>query len=180
MKLSPESEETNAGVIKCRKTIINKVGSDQWNLRNNTFTLSTFTLSLIQIGEKGIFSFPGSRYFFDYLSREGPGGVDNYLHLKSSWKKSIIIINHANRNNAMKNFLTKAEFIRDTESQKVTKKPKSNVMKEDRDYFKSLEKNLLTATNQTSEDPIKSRIMKTVKNAKDFLQERELFWMYFD
>ena len=80
----------------------------------------------------------------------------------------------------MKNFLTKAEFIRDTESQKVTKKPKSNVMKEDRDYFKSLEKNLLTATNQTSEDPIKSRIMKTVKNAKDFLQERELFWMYFD
>ena len=80
----------------------------------------------------------------------------------------------------MKNFLTKAEFIRDTECQKVTKKTKSNVMKEDRDYFKSLEKNLLTATNQTSEDPIKSRIMKTVKNAKDFLQERELFWMYFD
>ena len=173
MKLSPESEETNAGVIKCRKTIINKVGSDLWNLRNNTFSLS-------QIGEKGIFSFPGSRYFFDYLSREGPGGVDNYLHLKSSWKKSVIIINHANRNNAMKNILTKAEFIRDTEGQKERKKPKSNVMKEDRDYFKNLEKNLLTESNQTSEDPVKSRIMKTVKNAKDFLQERELFWMYFD
>ena len=175
MKLSPESEETNAGVIKCRKTIINKVGSDHWNLWNNTFTLS-----LSQIGEMDICSFPGSRYFFDYLSREGPGGVDNYIHLKTSWKKSIIFINHANRNNAMKNFLTKAEFIRDTESQKVTKKTKSNVMKEDRDYFKSLEKNLLTESIQTSEDPIKSRIMKTVKNAKDFLQERELFWMYFD
>ena len=173
MKLSPESEETNAGVIKCRKTIINKVGSDHWNLWNNT-------LSLSQIGERGIFSFPGSRYFFDYLSREGPGGVDNYLHLKSSWKKSVIIINHANRNNAMKNILTKAEFIRDTEGQKERKKPKSNVMKEDRDYFKNLEKNLLTESNQTSEDPVKSRIMKTVKNAKDFLQERELFWMYFD
>ena len=173
MKLSPESEETNAGVIKCRKTIINKVGSDHWNLWNNT-------LSLSQIGERGIFSFPGSRYFFDYLSREGPGGVDNYLHLKSSWKKSVIIINHANRNNAMKNILTKAEFIRDTEGQKERKKTKSNVMKEDRDYFKNLEKNLLTESNQTSEDPVKSRIMKTVKNAKDFLQERELFWMYFD
>ena len=148
------------------------------NLRN-------FKLSLSQIGEKSIFSFSGSKYFFDYLSREGPGGVEKYLslHEKSSWKKSIVIINHANRKkaNQLENILRKAEFARDNESKtKITKTSKSNIMKEDREYFKNLEKNLLTENNQTSVDPVKSNILKTVKNANDFLQERELFWMYFD
>ena len=142
-------------------------------------------LSLSQIGEKNIFSFPGSRYFFDYLSREGPGGVEKYLslHEKSSWKKSIVIINHANRKkaNQLENVLRKAELARDNESKtKISKTSKSNIMKEDREYFKNLEKNLLTDSNPISVDPVKSNILKTVKNANDFLQERELFWMYFD
>ena len=148
------------------------------NLRN-------VKLSLSQIGEKNIFSFPGSRYFFDYLSREGPGGVEKYLslHEKSSWKKSIVIINHANRKkaNQLENVLRKAELARDNESKtKISKTSKSNTMKEDREYFKNLEKNLLTDSNPISVDPVKSNILKTVKNANDFLQERELFWMYFD
>ena len=142
-------------------------------------------LSLSQIGEKNIFSFPGSRYFFDYLSREGPGGVEKYLslHEKSSWKKSIVIINHANRKkaNQLENVLRKAELARDNESKtKRTKASKSNILKEDREYFKNLEKNLLTDSNPISVDQVKSNILKTVKNANDFLQERELFWMYFD
>ena len=142
-------------------------------------------LSLSQIGEKNIFSFPGSRYFFDYLSREGPGGVEKYLslHEKSSWKKSIVIINHANRKkaNQLENVLRKAELARDNESKtKRTKASKSNILKEDREYFKNLEKNLLTDSNPISVDQVKSSILKTVKNANDFLQERELFWMYFD
>ena len=105
------------------------------------------------------------------------------LHEKSSWKKSIVIINHANRKkaNQLENILRKAEFARDNEDKtKIPKTSKSNILKEDREYFKNLEKNLLTESNQTSVDPVKSNILKTVKNANEFLQERELFWMYFD
>ena len=140
-------------------------------------------MSLSQIGERSIFSFPGSMYFFDYLSREGPDGVDKYLRLqeKSSWKKSITIVNHANRRkvNQMENMLRKAEAARDNEGKKETKNSKINVMKEDKEYLKNLEKNLLSESYQQI-DPVKSSIMKTVKNANEFLQERELFWMYFD
>ena len=122
-------------------------------------------------------------YFFDYLSREGPDGVDKYLRLqeKSSWKKSITIVNHANRRkvNQMENILRKAEAARDNEGKKATKNSKINVMKEDKEYLKNLEKNLLSESYQQI-DPVKSSIMKTVKNANEFLQERELFWMYFD
>ena len=122
-------------------------------------------------------------YFFDYLSREGPDGVDKYLRLqeKSSWKKSITIVNHANRRkvNQMENILRKAEAARDNEGKKETKNSKINVMKEDKEYLKNLEKNLLSESYQQI-DPVKSSIMKTVKNANEFLQERELFWMYFD
>ena len=127
--------------------------------------------------------FPASMYFFDYLSREGPDGVDKYLRLqeKSSWKKSITIVNHANRRkvNQMENILRKAEAARDNEGKKETKNSKINVMKEDKEYLKNLEKNLLSESYQQI-DPVKSSIMKTVKNANEFLQERELFWMYFD
>ena len=122
-------------------------------------------------------------YFFDYLSREGPDGVDKYLRLqeKSSWKKSITIVNHAKRRkvNQMENILRKAEAARDNEGNKATKNSKINVMKEDKEYLKNLEKNLLSESYQQI-DPVKSSIMKTVKNANEFLQERELFWMYFD
>ena len=161
-----------------------KQSSIRWVLVSDE-NLRKVKLSLSQIGEKNIFSFPGSRYFFDYLSREGPGGVEKYLslHEKSSWKKSIVIINHANRKkaNQLENVLRKAELARDNESKtKRTKASKSNILKEDREYFKNLEKNLLTDSNPISVDQVKSNILKTVKNANDFLQERELFWMYFD
>ena len=161
-----------------------KQSSIRWVLVSDE-NLRKVKLSLSQIGEKNIFSFPGSRYFFDYLSREGPGGVEKYLslHEKSSWKKSIVIINHANRKkaNQLENVLRKAELARDNESKtKRTKASKSNILKEDREYFKNLEKNLLTDSNPISVDQVKSSILKTVKNANDFLQERELFWMYFD
>ena len=161
-----------------------KQSSIRWVLVSDE-NLRKVKLSLSQIGEKNIFSFPGSRYFFDYLSREGPGGVEKYLslHEKSSWKKSIVIINHANRKkaNQLENVLRKAELARDNESKtKRTKASKSNILKEDREYFKNLEKNLLTDSNPILVDQVKSNILKTVKNANDFLQERELFWMYFD
>ena len=161
-----------------------KQSSIRWVLVSDE-NLRKVKLSLSQIGEKNIFSFPGSRYFFDYLSREGPGGVEKYLslHEKSSWKKSIVIINHANRKkaNQLENVLRKAELARDNESKtKRTKASKSNILKEDREYFKNLEKNLLTDSNPISVDQVKSSILKTVKNANDFSQERELFWMYFD
>ena len=79
----------------------------------------------------------------------------------------------------MENILRKAEAARDNEGKKETKNSKINVMKEDKEYLKNLEKNLLSESYQQI-DPVKSSIMKTVKNANEFLQERELFWMYFD
>ena len=79
----------------------------------------------------------------------------------------------------MENILRKAEAARDNEGNKATKNSKINVMKEDKEYLKNLEKNLLSESYQQI-DPVKSSIMKTVKNANEFLQERELFWMYFD
>ena len=79
----------------------------------------------------------------------------------------------------MENILRKAEAARDNEGKKATKNSKINVMKEDKEYLKNLEKNLLSESYQQI-DPVKSSIMKTVKNANEFLQERELFWMYFD
>ena len=82
--------------------------------------------------------------------------------------------------NPMENILRKAEFARDNGSNKLKKISTSDTMKEDREYLKNLEKSLLTYSNQTSQDPVKSSILKTVKNANDFMQERELFWMYFD
>ena len=109
-----------------------KQSSIRWVLVSDE-NLRKVKLSLTQIGEKNIFSFPGSRYFFDYLSREGPGGVEKYLslHEKSSWKKSIVIINHANRKkaNQLENVLRKAELARDNESKtKISKTSKSNII----------------------------------------------------
>ena len=53
--LSPDSSLAENGILKCKKTIINK------------------------ISDEDVFFFSGSKYFFDHLRKEGTGSVDSYL-----------------------------------------------------------------------------------------------------
>ena len=53
--LAPDSSIVENGILKCKKTIINK------------------------INEEDVFFFSGSKYFFDHLRKEGEGSVDAYL-----------------------------------------------------------------------------------------------------
>ena len=107
--------------------------------------------------------------------------MDKYLHLdeKSSWKKSITLVNLDNKNLLKSNNVLNA-IVGEKVGQKEVKlnqQKSTKVMKEDREYLKNLERVLLT---KTQEDKVKVDILKTVKNANDYLQERELFWMHFE
>ena len=51
IKLMPEMEELQAGVMKCKKTILSKVGGDN------------------------VFFFNGSKYFLDYLRKQGENAI---------------------------------------------------------------------------------------------------------
>ena len=53
--LAPDSSIVENGILKCKKTIINK------------------------ISDEDVFFFSGSKYFFDHLRKEGTGSVDSYL-----------------------------------------------------------------------------------------------------
>ena len=54
--LAPDSSIAENGILKCKKTIINK------------------------ISDEDVFFFSGSKYFFDHLRKEGTGSVDSYLN----------------------------------------------------------------------------------------------------
>ena len=54
--LAPDSSIAKNGILKCKKTIINK------------------------ISDEDVFFFSGSKYFFDHLRKEGIGSVDSYLN----------------------------------------------------------------------------------------------------
>ena len=134
-----------------------------------------------QLGDKDVFNFNGATYFFDYLRKEGDNSVDKYLHLdeKSSWKKSITLVNLDNKNLLKSNNVLNA-IVGEKVGQKEVKlnqQKSTKVMKEDREYLKNLERVLLT---KKQDDKVKVNILKTVKNANDYLQERELFWMHFE
>ena len=54
--LASDSIVVQNGILKCKKTISNKIGDDD------------------------VFFFSGSKYFFDHLRREGEGAVDKYIN----------------------------------------------------------------------------------------------------
>ena len=66
--LAPDSSIAENGILKCKKTIINKI-SDEY-----------------------VFFFIGSKYFFDHLRNEGTGSVDSYLHgdVESFWATTTL------------------------------------------------------------------------------------------
>ena len=49
-------------------------------------------------------------------------------------------------------------------------------MNEDREYLKQLERTLLKQEDGNNNN----EVFKTVNNANQYLQDRELFWMNFD
>ena len=53
--LAPDSSVVENGILKCKKTIINKIDDDD------------------------VFFFTGSKLFFDHLRREGDGAVDAFI-----------------------------------------------------------------------------------------------------
>ena len=132
-----------------------------------------------QVGEKNIFEFNGSKHFLDYLRKDGPESIDKYLapeEKRSSWKKAITIgiANQEHKRNTEQAGCGSPRALNG--QQKGTK-----VMKEDREYLKQLEMELLSEPHADMvKHSNKSNILKTVKRANAYLQEREMFWMYFD
>ena len=68
--------------------------------------------SILQIGNKDLFVFDGSKYFFDFLRKGGHNSVDNYLEIdqKSSWKKSIFLVNFVINNEHNEQFSLSGEL----------------------------------------------------------------------
>ena len=67
-KLAPDSEKLKAGILKCRKTILN------------------------QVEDTNIFVFPGSMHFVDYLQKGGKDAVNDFINSKNTgklWKTDL-------------------------------------------------------------------------------------------
>lgn len=167
----PEADEIKSGVLKCRKTITNKASQ----VLNGNLCCSILFSN--QIGGKDLFEFSGAKYFFDFLRRGGRNSVDNYLRIdqKSTWKKSIFLVNLESRRMIQENQALKMFGSKNLKKEVKVNQKRLKIMKEDRDYLKQLEKTL-----SNDRDPTNSNIHGTVKTANEYLQEREQFWLYFD
>ena len=120
-KLAPDSEWLEAGVLKCKKTILNK------------------------INDEDVFFFPGSKHFMDHLRKQGDNSVDNFLNdvdTERNWKKTCTLVSLNNK----KEWVRRDDKNNKTDKRAVKNTRKSNKqdrMKIDKDYLKQLEKTLL-------------------------------------
>ena len=60
---------------------------------------------------------------------------------------------------------------------KIPQSKTSKMIQADKNYLKKLEKTILPSDEN---DKINTEIVSTIKNIKNYISERELFWMYYE
>ena len=125
--LIPDFEGIQSGILKCRKTILNKVDPDE------------------------VFFFSGSKHFIDYLRKQGSGAVDAFIqddNTDKNWKKTFALVN-LNAKKGNKDDL--AQRMRSSERMNIKEQKRGHRqdrMKKDKIYLKQLEKSLLPLTGK--------------------------------
>ena len=170
-KLAPDCDHLEAGVLKCKKTILNKIQDDD------------------------VFFFAGSKHFIDYLRKQGGNSVDVFLNdgfKEKKWKKSLTLVSL----NTKKGNGGKKNKVNEPCSKKVPEKDQKRTktqdrMKVDKDYLRNLEKKMaplsgtrvdVTRFDQhlkfmlNSQTAFREKVAKTVKQTMEFFETREEFW----
>ena len=146
-KLAPDSERIEAGISKCKKTILNKVGDGD------------------------VFFFPGSKRFIDHLRKGGNSIVENFINKENAAKtwKTTCNLASMSKNTAI------ATSLKKEEKHKAKKLVVPDRMKKDKDYLRNLEKSLVPLSGM-EEDRIREQVVKTVHETITYLDSREEFW----
>ena len=120
-KLAPDSDGIQAGILKCKKTILNK------------------------ISDEDVFFFSGSKYFIDYLRKQGDKSIDSFISdddSEKNWKKTFTLVSLSNKK-GQAGEVEKKDKMDKRSAEKVTKRTnKQDRMKKDKEYLRELEKKL--------------------------------------
>ena len=125
--LVPDFEGIQSGILKCRKTILNKVDPDE------------------------VFFFSGSKHFIDYLRKQGSGAVEAFIeddNTDKNWKKTFALVN---LNTKKGNIEDLAQMMKSSKRVKIkehNRGHRQDRMKKDKNYLKQLEKSLLPLSGQ--------------------------------
>ena len=121
-KLAPDSDGLQAGILKCKKTILNIVC------------------------DQDVFFFLGSKHFIDYLRKQGDDSVEVFINDDNSektWKKMFDLVSLGTKGRRA-SVVDRQDKIEKRKTGKDQKEPKKqDRMKKDKEYLRQLEKSLV-------------------------------------
>ena len=110
--LAPDSPLAGNGIMKCKKTILNKISGED------------------------LFFFSGSKYFFDFFRNEGNSSIDSYLNEEErSFRVTTALANIQRK-------IVKEERRGQHEKHKKHSRSKTDRMKADKKFLKKLENSI--------------------------------------
>ena len=166
--VAPDSSEAATGVSKSTKTILNKISNPD------------------------IFFFMHSKTFFDFLRKDGSDAVTKFMRNEIKFKLKMMA--------ALKSKVHSKVEKKNEKGMHEKLSVKNNRMKEDKIFLKNLEKSLVSLkspvpANQNIRSYIfkafekctytrsfyfRANVMKTIIQASQYLDAREIFWNQID